>query len=209
MTHVEYEEDCPFCYQTTEDGYESADVPVIFDEGNSWYLTASLGHFSPGYMLLNAKDHIPTLAEGADDAYWDAKDTITDILNEEYDKDVVFFEHGGAGQSINHAHGHLLPIGDVSLEPLRDGFDEISSDDEPPSTYLHVETSDGSTYFAAGEETPEQVLREWACTQIGLEPEQANWRENPFNNQFLDTIDRMQERFPTPFLHDEYATMQL
>jgi diadenosine tetraphosphate (Ap4A) HIT family hydrolase len=100
-------ENCVFC-----DPANFSDRILAEDKQN--FLVVSRGQITDGgYLLLIPKRHAPSFS---DISFEDLRQLsvlaqqMVEILKTEYGvKDILIFEHGIVGQTVKHAHLHLLP----------------------------------------------------------------------------------------------------
>lgn len=104
-----YEESCPFC--------DHASLDVILDETERFFLLADNAPLVEGHMLIVPREHhtcygaIPAEHE---DEWLALKARVARFCAEVY-RPPIFFEHGVFGQSVFHAHLHVVPLGPSGL----------------------------------------------------------------------------------------------
>jgi len=169
----------------------------IIDETRYCYLIASLGQITDGgYVLVVPKKHLSCMGALA----WESPmmlDDVRELVSKASDavarefvgpraltySSVTLFEHGIVGQTIKHAHLHILPA-------HIDMTERVSKDFGPPIQRSKLEiqhhydafqrpylywTCYGDNMFCWDPPAPSQYLRIVAAQILGR-PERANWR---------------------------------
>lgn len=203
---------CTFCYPSPTYGT----TPPILYEDERVYVTIALGQFTRGYLLLITKDHIDCYGDAATEEIAAVKSWLREILEDQYGS-ACFYEHGRTGSCMTrgnnricyHAHLHCLPVptdftdriaADFERREIGQWTDVVEQSDRDPH-YLYLETDDGrKSFFAADASIERQYLRKRACEALSVDPELADWSENPLYDQvyetFADLRDRMAREHP-------------
>ncbi len=165
-------------------------------EDKNFYVIASLGQITEGgYLLVVPKRHV--LCVGEMNAEGAAKvgvlaEYLAGCLGKEYGSEVTLFEHGIVGQSIQHAHLHLVPARlrlDVKivtdfptceidrLNSIRDVPRAYGYNKEPYLFWQEPGESPSICYINSRlvENFPKQYLRRVAADLLGR-PERADWK---------------------------------
>jgi diadenosine tetraphosphate (Ap4A) HIT family hydrolase len=133
--------DCVFC---TREGqpealFETAGLRVVPDKFP----------MTPGHILIIPKEHLPCLAaapEGLLAEVEAAAARVRHFLREAYGSEAMAWENGVAGQTVPHAHLHLLPLPlaelppvfrDAELVPI-DGWEPVRRHYERHGSYRYV-----------------------------------------------------------------------
>jgi len=174
----------------------------IIAENSDWYVVATLGQIIGGYALVIPKAHIScmgALTSHRPDNQAEAMLKITKetchALSLEYRHDnsatpypVTLFEHGIVGQTINHAHLHLLPTVIDLSQKIRADFPKAEFEElrcaarlqelygkrlEP---YLFWTIPNGKSMVCWNPPAPPQYLRHIVAELLG-HPERENWRD--------------------------------
>ena len=172
---------------------------LLIHENKHFYIIVTLGQITDGgYVLLVPKKHIRCVGEFSDHELENLNelDQATELaLIEEYDWQgksnvpwpITTFEHGMVGQTIHHAHTHILPaILDLSTRIKKDfpaakvSASECPADfllayRERPQPYLLWTDENGGGNVCWNPPAPLQYLRTVAAELLGR-PERANWR---------------------------------
>jgi len=207
------DDNCIFCDRT-----KISDRLIA--ENSDWYVVATLGQIIGGYTLVIPKAHISCLGALIPGNQTEAMLKITKetcrALSLEYRHDnsatpypVTLFEHGIVGQTIKHAHLHLLPtVIDLSLKIRADfpkaEFAELQCAAQlqelyvkRPEPYLFWTIPSGKSMVCWNPPAPLQYLRHIVAELLG-HPERENWRDmDPdLDKQFWrETVVRLKPYF--------------
>lgn len=186
-------------------------------EDKNFYVIATLGQITDGgYVLLVPRRHLLCIgemtAEGA--AKLDELNRyLRAILVKEYGALSSGFEHGIGGQSIQHAHWHILPAAvDLTARIARDfpvceTNTLISIRDVPrgyaltKEPYLLWQTPDAQLQICYVHQGPEAIPKQYlrvATAEAVKRPERANWRTmDPELDRKLwsETVRRLRKYF--------------
>ena len=198
---------CVFCDRTK---FEER----IVAENKDWYLIATLGQITDGgYVLIIPKRHVPCIGAMKEQEIVKIEDisrVASYSIEIEYGIRPIVFEHGIVGQTIQHAHLHLLPArvrmcsriyhdfpnSQIcfldSLKILRCNYDMTGG-----KKYLLWSTPDGLLKAVIDPPAPQQYLRIVAAELLGR-PERWNWRNmDPELDKQLwqDTVKRLKSYF--------------
>lgn len=127
-------EDCVFCkIVKNEDKEREILCNTVIDETDNFIVLTSNGHFVKGYLLIIPKRHHNSFAEVFDEnseLFAEFQSLIKDLKNQIKDifgfSNYTIFEHGslrgkrGAGNTIEHAHLHVIPKSINFLDALLD-----------------------------------------------------------------------------------------
>lgn len=185
----------------------------LIREFKDYYLTATLGQITDGYyLLLIPKRHVRCLGEmnySEIDDVWGISYYVQKCMKFGYSCDVTLFEHGIVGQSIQHAHLHILPANidftnkicsdyptseTNALIALRDLPRAYNIKKEP---YLFWQSPGKAPMVCWNPPAPTQYLRILAAQALGR-PERANWRkmDPELDKKLIDeTIEHLQHYF--------------
>lgn len=163
---------CVFCSIINRGSSKPYDT-IIYQETHFVVIPAR-GHFAPGYLLLISKEHLCSFAampNRLNPEWLSLCDKVKSELKKLFCRPVVVFEHGSlfgggfAGNTIEHAHLHIVPCSVDLAKALVDdgratkriqGIEELRSYYRP---YLFV-SSNGTSYVAEVEsEMKSQYLR--------------------------------------------------
>ena len=177
--------DCIFCDRSKIE-------KSLICENDFCYVVATLGQITNGgYLLFIPKEHLSCVGAFNSDQLVGMFDTISKVrplFALEYGKNLIMFEHGIVGQSIKHAHVHLLPAGvDITFK-VRSDFPTSEIDTleyiaqlpklyaKNPEPYLFWSTPNGKLKICWNPPAPPQYLRLITAELLGR-PERGNWRD--------------------------------
>ena len=200
------EPDCPFCDVKQFEKQLIAEV-------NGFYIIATLGQVTDGgYILLIPKDHISCLGMLPDNQLPGLFNNIfkasTAISREYFDIPVMMFEHGIVGQTVKHAHLHLLPTTIGITNKICSDFPTAKTEEIKSTTlqalyrtrqepYLLWKDPNGRAMVCWNPPAPAQYLRTITAEALGR-PERANWwTMDPELDKRLgsDTVRRLKPYF--------------
>jgi len=179
---------------------------VIHESRHHYVIASRFAMGIPGYVLLVSKDHISCFGapestlEELDD-FEDVRHELLETLSGAYgNKEVVFFEHGIAGQTVNHAHMHFLPVGADCFAKIQDamkdwneGFSDLKRTDAGFELRMVCQqaVSAGGGYLVVGcghdarviscndpKSVEKGLLRKVLARSRGLDESLADWRNN-------------------------------
>lgn len=198
-------ENCVFC-----DKKNFGDL--FIGESNGWHLAATLGQIVGGYVLLIPKEHVSCLGDLTSEqtrVMVDLIDRVKTAICSEYAGPVLRFEHGIVGQTVKHAHLHLMPF-DVDITSIiREDFPayeiyEVQSIEyvhslffRSPKPYLFWTTPRGKSMLCWNPPAPSQYLR-LITARLAGRPERGNWRtmDPKLDREIgLETVRRLKPYF--------------
>lgn len=145
--------DCPFC---SENLLNSSDLhDSVLAAGPGVQLLPTLGMLVPGHLLVISNEHLLSMADLGQDALARVSAWLTqteNILSRAFGS-YVRFEHAGTADGCNsacvdHAHIHLLPLGDVFAEKMKAALDWTSL---PNYEALPEHVQNGYSYLGVAE----------------------------------------------------------
>ncbi len=176
-------------------------------------ITATLGQITDGgYLLIMPMNHVACLGAMDKDQLATFKQVTTEVklaIQEEYKTGVTIFEHGIIGQTIPHAHLHLLPANIDITERIETDFPEskieiVTGFNKLRLLYSLKRTpylfwSDPAGYFRVcwNPPAPKMYLRLIASEMLGV-LERGNWQTmNPDLDKKLreETLERLTPYF--------------
>jgi diadenosine tetraphosphate (Ap4A) HIT family hydrolase len=203
---------CVFCDRST---FEER----IISETDEYYVIATLGQITDGYVLLFPKKHVPCMgALPQEDTHimFGTAFRVWQALSAEYARGsdpreflVTAFEHGIVGQSVKHAHMHLVPqvvdmtdrirndFPDYEIEELDDASELNWRYTDWPRPYLFWTRHDGAPMVCWDPPAPAQYLRIVLADMLG-HPERANWRtmdQKLDKKLWSETVRRLKPHF--------------
>jgi len=170
---------------------------------------ATLGQITDGgYLLLVPFSHIECMAKFSRDhieILGKVSREVQGAISEEYGGGVTLFEHGIVGQTIKHAHLHLIPASIDMTERIISDFPHCDIHELKDfqqlrklycvyqSPYLFWSRPDGRYMVCWNPSAPDMYLRLLATELLGV-PERGNWRDmDPILDKKLreDTQERL------------------
>ena len=181
---------CVFCNQVNF-------AEHLIWQNNTWHVIASLGQITNGgYVLIIPKEHISCMGALIPEQTNSMLKIVKEVccaLSLEYQHSalatpypVTMFEHGIVGQSIKHAHLHLLPTVIDLTAKIHNGFPEAEMEElqnaahlqelyhkrlEP---YLFWTMPNGKSMVCWSPPAPLQYMRLLMAELTG-KPERGNW----------------------------------
>lgn len=194
----------------------------LIAEDKHFYLVATLGQITNGgYLLLIPKRHMSCLAAMDEDemvAVPSAVGVVRKAIWKEYGSGITFFEHGIVGQTIKHAHLHIMPGSYDFSQKLRADFanklflheqswsrlgDIYERTHEPyllcSNNFVEagLVTIENGFLVCVNPEPPVQYFRTALAGMLNC-PERANWRNmDPVLDRKLwsETVTRLKSYF--------------
>ena len=210
-------DDCLFCDKTKIKG--------LFAERRDQYINATPGQITDGgYLLVIQKEHascLGALNREQTSSFLRTTKEVCQAISLEYQHSttstpypVTAFEHGIIGQSIKHAHLHILPTVIDLTERIRADFptaeieelqyaahlqEQYSKRQEP---YLFWTVPSGKSMACWNPKAKPQYLR-LITAELLKRPERGNWRTmDPELDEQLrtETIARLESHFSEKYL---------
>jgi diadenosine tetraphosphate (Ap4A) HIT family hydrolase len=170
--------DCVFCSR--------AEQPEVLFETGSLYVMPDKFPLLPGHILIVSKQHLRCHAEapgGMEAELESAAARVRRFLRDAYGTAALAWENGVSGQTVFHAHLHLLPVppgefpidldahGDVApldgWQPIRDHFTRHGG-------YHYLEFA-GHRRLIAGRSPALAVVQRWLAQTTGLQRNGREW----------------------------------
>ncbi len=169
----------------------------VVKETDNFFVVASLGQITDGgHLLVIPKKHIVCLGEVFEAAQF--KELVLQMrraLLAVYERNAVVrryavmaFEHGIVGQSVFHAHLHLLPARLFITDQVRMDFPDSEIQKMPegdsmqalyiqrPEPYLYWMTPNGEEMVCWNPPASPRYFRELFAERLGY-PERADWKK--------------------------------
>lgn len=97
--------ECVFCSRQEQ--------PEPLFETSHFYAMPDKFPLTPGHTLIITKDHLACYGAAEDELFTALESTVAEVevfLRASYGQPVLLWENGVAGQSVFHAHLHLIPL---------------------------------------------------------------------------------------------------
>jgi len=183
--------DCVFCSIVKKGSKEKYDK-ILYESDNFIVLPAK-GHFSPGYLLIITKEHYCSFAsiphEELHSEWKEIYNLVKSALGRIYRQPVILFEHGSifgggyAGNTIEHAHLHIIPCVIDLAKALADdgrkikGISSLESLRSINKPYLFVSSGNFNYVAEVEHEMQGQYLRKLLYDKlISKNDDGWNWR---------------------------------
>lgn len=164
-----YEGGCPFCK------VNAAENTVLF-EGDGFFLMADFAPLSEGHILLIPRDHYPHLAalpQALDEEFERLKAWAWRFIERRFGR-LAFWENGIFGQSVPHAHQHILStrfdttlFADAGI-PFAGLAGLRAAHAARPGTYLTVECDGVARFLPPEQELASKLLRQAREAEGGM-----------------------------------------
>lgn len=189
----------------------------LIAENRAYYIIATLGQITEGgYVLIVPKEHISCTGAFTFEQTNSLTRTIQSVwraLASEYSwadqYPITMFEHGIVGQTVKHAHLHLLPAVIDFTPKIFEDFPKTEIEELGYAghlqklyggrldKYLSWTMPNGKAMVCWNPPAPNQYLRIIAAELLGR-PERANWRAmDPELDRrlYLETVTRLKPYF--------------
>lgn len=196
---------CVFCADTPE---KEAKLTESVVESDNFRVFPTLGQIVEGYLLIVPKEHyacIGAMPEPILEELIELKQEVDKRVTKAYQKP-IYFEHGGIGQTIFHAHMHVIPFPpekeDKVFEVYRKDFPinrrlaslkDLKDVWKKDGMYLYYEVNDHK--FAFYTHIVPMYARIVVANALGT-PERANWRtmSRELDNKLIqDTLKKLKK----------------
>lgn len=190
-------------------------------QNDIWAIGPTVGHFTPGYLLMVPIDHYLSLSSMPADNLIEADiyiKRIRNVLNHRYGPTIIA-EHGSGGHCkrgsscCDHAHLHAIPLknsematsvknsyltADSNVIRLK-SFDELVKFKDTPYLYLSIEAGEHLVWILSEhnqDRFPRQFIRR-VCSSA-LNCPNWDWRKSPYYDQMLATRNTLAPDFSSP-----------
>jgi diadenosine tetraphosphate (Ap4A) HIT family hydrolase len=204
---------CVFCDRTKF-------VDRIITENSDWYVIATLGQIVGGYVLIIPKDHVScmgALTSKQSKSMSNITKEVSHALCLEYLPNnatipcpITMFEHGVVGQTVKHAHLHILPVAVNLTAKIKADFPKSEHEELQAATqlceiyskgqepYLFWTTPNGKTMICKNPPAPGQYMRLIVAELLDA-PERGEWSnisETEIDRQLIvETVARLKPYF--------------
>jgi diadenosine tetraphosphate (Ap4A) HIT family hydrolase len=140
----------------------------------------------PGHVLIITREHQRCHAQRpaeTDAELVAAAERVRRFLADAYGMPALAWENGVCGQTVFHAHLHLLPIPATALPPELDEIDGVVPIGDWRPVREHFAARGGYHYLGLGQErrlipggsAAIAVVRRWLAAHTGLQSNHAGW----------------------------------
>ena len=174
-------DECVFCTRR--------DQPAALFETESLYAQPDKFPLRPGHMLIISKAHLACYGAAKRDVLAEldaAAARVQRLLHEAYGGSAVAFENGVVGQTVFHAHLHLLPGRDIPLSaeyvahpdvrPIA-GWEPVRARYAAVGQYQLLEYA-GRRYLSDGHSPSLALARSWVAQFAGVRHSPDGWVKN-------------------------------
>jgi diadenosine tetraphosphate (Ap4A) HIT family hydrolase len=186
---------CPFCHLNPDEN-------LILHDGIDFFAMADFAPQAAAHVLIIPRQHLACLAvmpASMDEEFGALKQRFGDFVLEAYGE-LTYWENGVFGQSVPHAHQHVMSVSfDTTLYADAGPAFETPADlralyDASPGHYFTVEHAGVSRYLPPDLEIHRSLLRYGRETMGGLRlltPQQRREAAQPY----LDTLLKRWQRY--------------
>jgi diadenosine tetraphosphate (Ap4A) HIT family hydrolase len=182
---------CVFCHPETSPG-------VLLEDENV-RLIPDLFPVAPGHVLVVSREHLACYGAASPEVLASLErvaDVARTFVIEEYGVEPVLWENGGAGQTVFHAHLHLMPVAVQEIEEVIEsehmtevaGWDDVAAywRDRGPYHYLQYQ---GHRRLAEGNSEMNWEFRRRLAIAAGMRYEEGRWHR-PTTRADVDEVVR-------------------
>lgn len=203
-------ENCIFC------DYEQINDDILWESKN-FFIKVGKGILTPGHVLLISKKHFSCFGEMPEELeteFNDVKKRIIDQISKEFSEPLLF-EQGVRGQSIAHAHIHILPtknkefilpivndkvfpeLEKTKIKDIKDIRDIFSKEKE----YIYLGEKGEKWIFHSGKNKDKKFAFRRALTDINGNKEFAYWQKmneesKKKNQKWVEVTKKRLKKFP-------------
>lgn len=171
--------DCVFCSRAAQ--------PAPLFEIGSVYAVPDKFPLTPGHTLVIAREHLACFGAGTEEVWRDLEESAAiarRFLSETYGRPLFVWENGVSGQSVFHAHLHLIPLpaamgmrfslpNDPALVPVS-SWETVRSQYLRDSHYRYLELA-GQRYVLPGYSPLLRALTGLLAESTGLRRGPEGW----------------------------------
>lgn len=188
--------ECVFCTR--------AENPTPLCETPTLYVMPDRFPLVPGHILIVSKEHLPCYGAARPETLGELDDAaamVRRFLHAAYGRSVMTWENGVSGQSVFHAHLHLIPLPSdamprevaehAEVAPIR-GWDAVRSHYAQHRCYRYLEVA-GQRHLVPGYSPALIPFTGWLATMTGLAYGQHGW----IKNTTPDDVHEVRRRWQT------------
>jgi histidine triad (HIT) family protein len=169
---------CVFCTR--------AENPAPLFETPTLYVMPDKFPLVPGHTLIISREHLPCYGAACRRTLQEldaAAATVRRFLAAAYGRPVVTWENGGAGQSVFHAHLHLIPVASAALPPEVaahpdvapvEGWDDVCGHYAQQRSYRYLQVAE-RRHLLSGYSPALAPITVWLAQLTGLQFGPQGW----------------------------------
>lgn len=172
--------DCVFCHRRGQ--------PEILFASERLYAVPDKFPLLPGHVLVITRRHARCLAEldpEGEQELEDAARRVRAFLEHAYEAPVLSWENGVAGQTVFHAHLHLIPVAADDFPHAMDAHPEVAPVPSWEPVRSHFAAHGGYHYLEFGDQrrlihgrSPAvRALQEWLMRHTPLQRVDNDWHK--------------------------------
>ncbi|HEY8739509.1 MAG TPA: HIT domain-containing protein [Candidatus Dormibacteraeota bacterium] len=169
--------DCVFCAQAAQ--------PVALRRGRHVHTIPDLYPVVPGHLLLVSREHLPSYGAASPvvtEELQSEADLAMRFVHQSYGVEPLLWENGGAGQTVFHAHLHVMPVALHELEEVIEsehmtevgGWDDVRRHWEAGGSYHYLQFR-GHRRLAEGNGAANWEFRRRVAIAAGLRYQGGRW----------------------------------
>lgn len=168
---------CVFCDRSRE--------PTRLLDGHHVHLIPDLFPVVPGHLLLVSREHLPSYGAAAPEVLDELDQmagTALDFVQRCYGVEPLLWENGGAGQTVFHAHLHVMPVALPAIAEVIEsehmtevpGWDDVRAHWRERGPYHYLQFG-GHRRLAEGNGEANWEFRRRVAIAAGLRYEGGQW----------------------------------
>jgi len=188
-------EGCVFCSREQQ--------PEILFETRSLYAMPDRYPLLPGHVLIISKEHrrcYAQMPEAVDAEVEEATARVRRFLREAYHTPSLAWENGVFGQTVYHAHLHLIPIRTEAIPPEVEALEALSPIAGRQPVREHFAAAGGYRYVEVGGQRRliagrgvVAPVREWLASATGLQHDGRDWNRQTTPEDVAELARRWRE----------------
>lgn len=183
---------CVFCDRSNEPG-------ALF-EGANVHLIPDLFPVVPGHLLLVSREHLPCYGAARPEVLAEL-DSVAAVamqfVHEGYGVEPLLWENGGAGQTVFHAHLHVMPVALPALQEIIEsehmeevfGWIAVAEKWRTSGPYHYLQYR-GHRRVAEGDGEANWEFRRRVAIAAGLRYEAGHWVRPTTHDDVTEVIER-------------------
>jgi diadenosine tetraphosphate (Ap4A) HIT family hydrolase len=189
------ESGCVFCDRSKQ--------PAPLLEGRDVHLIPDLFPVVPGHLLLVSREHLPSYGAAAPQVFDELEEMAgraIDFVHRSYGVEPLLWENGGAGQTVFHAHLHVMPVALTAIAEVIEsehmtevsGWSEVRTHWRKRGPYHYLQFR-GHRRLAEGNGQANWEFRRRLAIAAGMRYQGGVWVRNTTVDDVNDAISRWNE----------------